>query len=155
VLAEMERQVQVFADALAFEHAQCVKGQLDALRSAMQPQVGERDVSYDQDVVYFGDASALIMKIRRGAVLCVELVPLDDVSREMFLMSRYVQDSPKELIVNDLANVERAAKVLRASNGRKITVTVPKRGVKAALLRLCADNYAYRVGVGSGKSRIC
>lgn len=150
VLRQMEQQLKTCMDVLEFERAQRLKAHIDALRSALQRQIVERDVSYDQDVVYFGEDGVCVTEIRRGAVLGVEFIAMD-VSREAFFATRYARESPKELIVNELPDVTGVAEALRASNGCKISVTVPKRGVKVALLRLCEQNYAYRVGAGLDK----
>ena len=149
VIGDMKRRMRHCAGRLEFEKAQRIKEQVEILERALEKQIVERDVSHDQDVIYFGNSKALVAQIQRGALQGFHLVevdrPADDEAREQFLLGRYSQHSPRELIVNCLSNPEQVAGTLTAANQYKVKVTLPKRGVACKLLQLCELNYGYRV----------
>lgn len=149
-IQEMERQMMEYAETLQFERAQKIKVQIRSLQSTLKKQIVERDVEYDQDVVYFGAEKALVTEIASGMIRNLRLYPLDlrdgyDAACEWFLVTRYGTAGPDEIIVNRLAEPERMERALSLTNGRKVKVTLPKKGLKADLIRLCERNYYYRV----------
>ena len=153
LLRHLRRQMLAYAERLEFERAQRLKSHLEALEHALEPQVVERDVRHDQDVLYFGAERVAVMHVGRGAVQGLEVRALDSpVTRgaaaercDRFLLGHYAQRSPQELIVNligDRAGVEQA---LTTANGSRVRITVPQRTGAAALLKRCELNHAYRV----------
>ena len=151
VIGDMKRRMRQCAGRLEFEKAQRIKEQVEILERALEKQIVERDVSHDQDVIYFGAAGkALVATIRRGALQGLHLLDMDaaagdDEACQQFLIGRYWQQSPKELILNRLNNPEQVAVTLTTVNRYKVKVTLPKRGVACRLLQLCELNYDYRV----------
>lgn len=147
---EMRRQMMECAEVLEFEKAQKIKEQIRSLEYTLEKQIVERDVEYDQDVIYFGAEKVLVTEIMSGMIRNLQIFPLElergyEVACEEFLISRYGAAGPDELIINRLTEPERMEKTLSLTNGRKVKVTVPKKGLKADLIRLCERNYRYRV----------
>lgn len=155
LIRHMQRQMRTYAMRLEFERARFLKTHPEALAQALEPQVVERDVPYDQDVLYFGDDRVLIMHERRGAVLGFTLCDLEpaepagatNTRADHFLLVRYGFSSPRHLIVNRLGSRRDLEQALTTSTGHRVHVTIPRRGQETyRLLELCALNYAYRTG---------
>ncbi len=149
LVADMRAEMAACAERLEFERAQRIKEQMLALEATLQPQIVERDVDYDQDVVYFGpDESclALVATIRNGALLGVALCPLDatvaypQACRD-FLLAPYRRSGPEEVLCN--APEEVAAAFAAQTDKRR--VRVPAAGIEQELLELCRLNYEYQV----------
>ncbi|MBN1877534.1 MAG: GIY-YIG nuclease family protein [Anaerolineae bacterium] len=148
---DMRAEIDVCAAQLAFERAQRIKKQVLALEATLQPQIVERDIDCDQDVIYFGPAKAhcaLVATIRHGILLGVALHPLDaagDYAQmcRAFLLARYIHSGPDEVICNAPGE---AAVALRAVS-RGMRVLCPIAGDEYALLELCRLNYEYQINV--------
>lgn len=67
---------------------------------------------------------------------------------DRFLASYYLEREtlPDEIIVSSVSNIRMVRAALRRSRGYAPRIVHPKRGLKLALLQLCASNYEYRVG---------
>jgi excinuclease ABC subunit C len=143
--SRLRRQMMAYAAAEEFERALWLKRRVEALEQALQPQVVERQVAHDQDVIYWRDDRAFIGHIRRGALYAVALRPVTP-EPTAWLLQHYAHRCPPELILNHLDEPEAVGRALSASNGYRVRVTLPRRGDKAALLALCERNYDYRVG---------
>ncbi|MGC9395059.1 MAG: GIY-YIG nuclease family protein [Anaerolineae bacterium] len=151
LVADMRAEMAACAERLEFERAQRVKEQMLALEATLQPQIVERDVDYDQDVVYFGpDAArrALVATICKGALLDVALCSLDvsasyaQACRD-FLTTRYARSGPEEVLCNAPEEVMAAFAALVD----KRRVYLPSSDVERGLLELCRLNYEYRIKV--------
>jgi excinuclease ABC subunit C len=154
LIRQMKNQMTAYAERLDFERASRIKKQLEALEVTLEKQIVERDVDIDQDVIYFGERKALVMHIKRGAVLGLELLDLDlttDYTEacERFILSHYRQDSPDGLIVSELRDPRRVEQLFTAACQRSISVRLANSGVDGELMQLCKQNYAYRT---SGKA---
>ncbi len=152
-LAErMRGQMWEHADRLEFEQAARMRDQLDALENGLKVQAMERDIGHDQDVVYFGQAKVLVAALERGAIQELGLYGLElDFGHaeacERFLLSHYVTNSPRELVVNDLRHAGEVEQRLSATNRYPVEITLPQRSRERALLDFCERNYRYRVSV--------
>lgn len=151
LIADMRAEMVACAERLEFERAQRIKEQMIALEAPLQPQIVERDVDYDQDVVYFGPdvaRRALVATIRKGALLAVTLCSLDATAAypqacRDFLLARYGRSGPEEVLCNAPGEVVAA---LAAQTGKR-RVRVPVVGVEQELLELCRLNYEFRIKV--------
>ncbi len=147
--ADMRAEMTACAERLEFERAQRIKEQMLALEATLQPQIVERDVDYDQDVVYFGPDEArraLVATIRKGALLAAALYSLDVTAAypqacHDFLLARYARSGPEEV----LCNAPEEAVVPFATLRDKRRVRVPTAGIEQDLLELCRLNYEYQV----------
>jgi len=154
LVADMRAEMAACAERLEFERAQRIKEQMLALEATLQPQIVERDVDYDQDVVYFGPDEArraLVATLRKGALLGVTLCPLDATvaypqACRNFLLARYRRSGPEEVLCNAPEPV--AAAVAAQANKRR--VCVPAAGIEQELLALCRLNYEYQVKEKNG-----
>jgi excinuclease ABC subunit C len=151
VLRSMKCDMDRCAKALDFEKAQRIKNQYEALRATLSSQIVERDTGLDQDVVYFGGDTVLVMRILQGAVLHLSIHKLDSrVAVEdrpvTFLWQHYARTCPDEIITNHPLNDQALLDHLRSMKGRKVRVTCPQRGIKRHLLALAGRNLKYRVG---------
>jgi len=149
VIRAMKREMQVHADNLQFERAQRLKEQIHGLESALEKQVVERDVAYDQDVLYFGDRHVLVATISRGAILGFSLFDLEpgfdhDEACERFILSHYGSSCPQELIVSKTRHAAAAEQALSKASGHAVHIILPGSGVEYELLQICQMNYEYR-----------
>jgi len=149
LIRQMKVRMRDCAERLEFERAQRIKNQVEALESALERQIVERDVPHDQDVIFFGERAALVTHIKRGTVQGLSWLDLDLTSEhaaacEQFLIHHYARECPEELIVNQLRNPAQVALTLTESNQRRIAVTLPIQGTQRGLLRFCELNYNYR-----------
>jgi excinuclease ABC subunit C len=153
LVVDMRAEMTACAERLEFERAQRIKEQILALEATLQPQIVERDVDHDQDVVYFGPDEArraLVATIHRGALLGVAFCPLDATvtyprACRDFLSARYARSGPDEV----LSNVPEEALAAFTAQRNKGRVRVPTAGVEQELLELCRLNYEYQVKVCS------
>jgi excinuclease ABC subunit C len=148
----MRQEMLAHAERLEFECAQRLKERIEALEQALSPQVVERQVDHDEDVIYFGSDEALVATVRRGVLQGLSLCTLQPGNGRQppgagFLLSRYAAHAPEEIIVNHLPDREAVEQALRQATGRRVRITIPRRGAKAALLALCAQNYDYRTSL--------
>lgn len=155
LLEQMRREMLAHADRLEFELAQRLKERVEALELTLSPQVVERQVDHDEDVLYFGSEGVLVATVRRGILQGLSLCALEGANGgsspcERFLLSRYEGQAPDEIIVNELPDLGAIEQALRRATGRPVRITVPRRGAKAQLLALCAENYAYRTSLAGG-----
>lgn len=151
LVADMRTEMATCAERLEFERAQRVKEQMLALEATLQPQIVERDVDHHQDVVYFGPSEArraLVATIHKGVLLDVALYPLDmkvsyaQACRD-FLLARYAQSGPEEVICN--APEEAVTAFVVQKDERR--VCLPVDDIERGLLELCRLNYEYRIKV--------
>jgi len=150
---QMTDQMWEHADKLRFEEARRLRDQIEALEIGLQGQIAERDIGHDQDVIFFGDGKALITSVRSGVIQSLELRDVDLTAGyaeacEHFLLSHYAKDSPAELIVNHLRDLDEVERALTSANGWEVKVTVPQEGTECELLKFCEQNYVYRVSNG-------
>lgn len=161
ILHEMRDEMMRCADEELFIRARKIRDQLVAIDYALEKQIVERELDYDQDVIYF-DAEAksnqaLVMSIKQGMLWEMQLVNLNDgipidnshgqsMSGRLadFLCDRYKHGAPKEIIMNGPEHLQALGLELSQHNGCRVQITIPKRGVKAQLLRLCKRNFDYR-----------
>jgi excinuclease UvrABC nuclease subunit len=128
---------------MEFERAQVIRDQVAVLESVLVNQIVERDVAFDQEVIYFGESQALVAEIKRGILRGMALHSLpaeDDPGPDpcaRFLRERYAHASPTELITNR-AGMPRL-------EGQGLKIILPEQGVEKALLDLCQLNYEYRI----------
>jgi excinuclease ABC subunit C len=143
VIQQMKTAMWDWAEKMEFERAQVIRDQVAVLESVLVNQIVERDVAFDQEVIYFGESQALVAEIKRGILRGMALHSLpaeDDPGPDpcaRFLRERYAHASPTELITNR-AGMPRL-------EGQGLKIILPEQGVEKALLDLCQLNYEYRI----------
>jgi excinuclease ABC subunit C len=148
ILTRFRDQMEVCAKNLDFESAAKLRDRIMIIENFLEKQIVERDEKYDQDVLFFGNSHVMVLEIKKGMLLKVNLftLPEEDTYQNAcigFLTSRYIKDSPEELIVNTLKNVEINEKQLFSNNKTPVKITFPDQGIKMDLLMLCKKNYKY------------
>lgn len=155
VIEKMRENMLHYAAQLAYEKAQKVKEQINALTYGLQSQTVETDVDYNQDVLFFGSHHVLVAEVRQGALQRMNLHKLpaaNETSTQQFILTRYAVNCPDELICNTLANSEQVQSALTALHQRSIKLTLPQQGSGYYLIKLCEMNYHYRKQNSTGKS---
>jgi excinuclease ABC subunit C len=145
----LRARMSELSEHLEFEKAKILRDQIVAIESVLEKQIVEQDVKYDQDVIWFEDHYALVMKLKLGMVQSVNFFCFDKTldhvkSREDFLLSNYKKECPKELIINELEKPAIIEKALSSQNQDNISISIPKKGIKNELLLLCRKNFMYR-----------
>jgi excinuclease ABC subunit C len=149
VIEYMKARMLEHAERLEFEQAQRIRDQAVVLESVLTNQVVEREVAYDQDVVYFGEGQALVAEIQRGILRTVNLYDLPAVAGgedacAQFLLQHYTQAAPEEIITNRLAGAEQMQTQLAQRCGHPVTLRIPEQAAEHNLLSICEMNYEYR-----------
>lgn len=152
LLHHLKRQMVASAAQLRFERASWLKRHVELLEGALEPQVVERPVRHDQDVLHFDGDTVLALHLRRGTLTgCTfsDLAP----SADQFLLDRYAAGCPAELIVNQVANPSLLEQRLTAAAGHRVRLTIAHagRGTADRLMRLCALNHAHRAADGRAR----
>ena len=167
LLTDMEAQMREASANLAFEKAAALRDEIKAINALEQKQkIIKTDSIADKDVIAYarGDNMAFfeVFFIRGGKLIgreSYQLKDTDDVSKND-LMSDFVKqfysvsvNLPEEILMQvgfDDSDVIRDW--LREKRGKKVILTVPKRGEKAELIKMvkknadiARDNYEIRV----------
>ena len=150
IVQEMKNQMQAYAESLEFERAKWIRDRVEVLERTLQKQVVERDIDYDEDVIYFSDdAKVVVANVKHGALWHLAFFDLppkqskDEAYRE-FILDQYAEDCPRELVVNRLKAPADIAMSLTTESGSPVRITVPESGDKLDLLKICEVNYKYR-----------
>jgi excinuclease ABC subunit C len=153
MIRRLDREMRQASEALEYELAARLRDDLAALRRAMEKQAVVLPDGTDADVVAFADdpleAAVQVFHVRGGRVRgqrgwvvekTEELTPGDLVHH--FCRQVYGEgDVPRELLVPALpGDAEALADWLSARRGSRVSLRVPRRGDKRALLETVARN---------------
>ncbi|HLU34056.1 MAG TPA: excinuclease ABC subunit UvrC [Natronosporangium sp.] len=167
LVRRLERQMYEASEALEFERAARLRDDLAAVRRAMEKQAVVLPDGTDADVVAFADdpleAAVQVFHVRGGRVRGqrgwvvekTEELSLGDLVHH-FCRQVYGEageaapgeggpapDVPREVLVPELpADVDALADWLSQRRGARVTLRVPRRGDKKALLETVARNAA-------------
>ena len=149
LIRQMRRRMAACAAALQFEQAGHIKRHLQLLEAALEPQVVEREVRHDQDVLHFDANTVLALHVRAGKVCGCELWPLNGAAAQQFILDRYSRNCPSELIVNNLEEVPNVERQLSTPGGPHVRIAIAGTGRRAAdrLMQLAVLNHAYRLSL--------
>jgi excinuclease ABC subunit C len=151
---QLEKAMEEAAEKMDFERAAVVRDQLAAVRRISERQRVTVMGGRDQDIVGLAriedEACVELIAVREGKMLGHQQFTLQGVSDQedgailrAFLVQYYVDSTelPEELLLPaEPDDSEALGTLLTTKRGRKVTVTVPKRGDKAALLEVAATN---------------
>jgi excinuclease ABC subunit C len=152
--SQLEKAMEEAAEKMDFERAAVVRDQLAAVRRISERQRVTVMGGRDQDIVGLAriedEACVELIAVREGKMLGHQQFTLQGVSDQedgailrAFLVQYYVDSTelPEELLLPaEPDDSEALGTLLTTKRGRKVTVTVPKRGDKAALLEVAATN---------------
>ncbi len=159
VLDQLTGQMEKAAEALQFERAAQLRDQIRAARQIVERQKVVSGKQEDEDVIAFaqdertGEACVQVFFIRRGKLIGRESFVLEGVPPEANgeLISAFVKQfydeaafvPPSILLPKDLDERKIIEQWLRSRRGgKKVTLTVPKRGAKHELLHMAGENAA-------------
>jgi excinuclease ABC subunit C len=158
LIAAMYSKMGACAERLEFEKAESMLRHIRILERMPAKQIVDREISVNQDVLYFGEGRVLIAKVQEGMLRDFSMRELEisceeaaastaapESACDSFLMSYYREERPDELIVNRIADPGKVRASLRTKGNKPVRITQPKRGLKFDLLQLCKNNYEYRM----------
>ena len=161
LLRELRAEMEAASENLEFEKAAKLRDKIKAIeRIASRQKVVVKD-SVEEDVfavVESGEKACLaVLSFRDGLLVGSEhfiLNACEDMRREaitrFYSMGRYI---PSLVVVDEeISDAELIGEYLSEKKGKKVTVTVPKRGEKAKVLEMCLSNAAQKLGEHLGKS---
>ena len=154
VVKDLTNKMKAASASMNFERAALLRDKIRAVGDVMQPQKA-LDVSDDnRDIIAYlpcmEDALVQVMITRGGKLLSSRMYTLEGAAREdgdevlvRFITQYYssVNLPAREVLVSrDIPDVEVLEQLLTETAGRKISVFTPKRGEKAALIRMAEKN---------------
>jgi excinuclease ABC subunit C len=157
MVRRLERDMQEASERLEFEHAARLRDDVAALRRAMEKQAVVLGDGTDADVVAFAEdpleAAVQVFHVRSGRVRgqrgwvvekTEELTTGDLVHHfctQVYGAEQGETDVPRELLVPALpADADALAEWLSGHRGSRVTLRVPQRGDKRALMETVARN---------------
>jgi excinuclease ABC subunit C len=151
LMDELRLRMERYADNLEFEKAHNVMMHIRTLEKTKSKQIVDRETVHNQDVLYFGEYEVMIASLQFGMVKELQLLRYEpgkdvDAACDRFIVDRYREVRPDEIIVSRLGDRIAVGRELRMRNKSKVELTLPKRGLKLQLLQLCRQNYEYRIG---------
>ena len=155
ILARFRDQMDSCSQTLDFESAAKLRDRIMIIETFLEKQIVERDEKYDQDVLFFGDMHAMVMEIKKGMLLKAKLFNLEEEDHGQdpclrFLISRYRENSPDELIINVMKDNVINGKQLFSNSKTPVKITIPDQGIKMDLLMLCKKNFEYLIKKAQG-----
>lgn len=154
IVRGIEAKMEKAAADLNFERAADYRDQLKAIEriTARQKVIGSSDT--DQDVIAFarqdGDACVQIFFIRHGKLIGREYFMLDNTEGEsdpevlQEFLTQFYDDAayiPKEVLLpNEVEEANVIEEWLRRKRNTKVTIQVPRRGMKRELVKMAAEN---------------
>jgi excinuclease ABC subunit C len=153
-LSELNGRMILAAERMQFERAAMYRDQMRAAERIVERQKvvsGKRD---DEDVIAFaqdkGNACMQVFFIRRGRLIGRESFMLEGVEEDengellaSFLKQFYADAAflpPQVLLPRDLDEHDIIEQWLRSKRGANVTLRIPKRGSKRALVQMATEN---------------
>ncbi|HEY81302.1 MAG TPA: excinuclease ABC subunit UvrC [Caldilineae bacterium] len=154
VMAELHRRMNQAAERLQFERAAMYRDQIRAAERIVERQKVVSGRQEDEDVIAFaqdkGQTCVQVFFIRRGRLIGRETFMLEGASEEenQELLTSFIQQfydeaaylPPNILLPVALDETAIIETWLRGKRGAKVTLKVPKRGSKKALVAMAAEN---------------
>lgn len=167
LLKEMEEQMRWASETLEFERAAALRDKIKSIRALEEKQkVIETDHFADKDVIAFSKGEDMVFFevffIRDGKVIGHENYRIENTGDMLKndLMSDFVKqfyagsiDLPEEIVLQfGFEDEAVVADWLREKRGKKVVLTVPKRGEKLRLVEMvkknadiARDNYSIKI----------
>ncbi len=156
IVRDIEKSMQEAANLLDFEKAAYHRDQLRSIDRVVTKQKVISAANSDQDVIAFArednEACVQVFFIRHGKLIGREYFLLegteDEADKEIlsdFLTQFYDEAAhiPKEVLLpNEVEEARVIEQWLKQKRSTKVTITVPRRGIKKALVNLASTNAA-------------
>ena len=151
-LALLNDKMATASQAMQFETALELRNQIASIRLLTQRQIVDNERRYDQDVMVFRQVGekmlAVQMGVRKGVLLGKKefSVDLQPMVEEEFLKAYYTTNQiPREILLNKACWSEPEEKAaleefLSSKRLAPVSLTVPRRGDKVALVQLAEKN---------------
>ena len=154
VMAELHRRMMEAAERLQFERAAMYRDQIRAAERIVERQKVVSGRQEDEDVIAFaqdkGQTCVQVFFIRRGRLIGRETFMLEGAEDEenQRLLGSFIQQfydeaaylPPKILLPVELDEATIIESWLQSKRGAKVTLKVPKRGTKKALVEMATEN---------------
>lgn len=156
LVGELETRMRDAAESTEYERAAVYRDQLRAIERVQEEQRIDALEDVDQDVVGLfvqGDrAEIALVIVRNGRMTNVRTFDLgsvglpDEEILAAFVGEYYAQGAfvPDHIFLpGEIEAMDGLAEVLSEGRGRKVKISVPKRGSRAALVRMANENAAH------------
>lgn len=154
VIKKLEEEMQRYADELKFEKAAVIRDRLKSVNELLKKQVVYSVKAEERDVIglYFDDwnCAASVLSIRSGRLVGKRSFVLEGMGAstrgavmDSFVLQYYEANPevPKEIALQyEPESTEVLEEILSRKRGGRVTLLVPKRGVKAELVDLAEQN---------------
>ena len=154
VIEQLEQSMSAASRAMQFERAAELRDCIRDVRGLMEQQNAQRATLAEQDVIALAqdglDAMAQVMFVRRGKLIGAEAFALPREGNEppdevlgAFLLQYYAdRQPPREVLVQGADAPEDLESWLRSRREGAVTLTIPQRGDKRALVLTAQKNAA-------------
>ena len=156
IIRDIENRMQQAADDLDYEQAAILRDQLKAVDRVVSKQKVISAANTDQDVIAFareqGDACVQVFFIRYGKLIGREYFLLEGTEGEAdeevlseFLTQFYDEAAhiPREVLLpHEVEEARVIEQWLKEKRSTKVTIQVPRRGKKKALVQMASNNAA-------------
>lgn len=154
VMAELDRRMRLAAERMQYERAAMYRDQIKAAQRIVERQKVVSGRQEDEDVIAFaqdkGNACAQVFFIRSGRLIGRETFMLEGASEEenKALLGSFVKQfydeaaylPPQILLPVELDETAIIQQWLHGKRGAKVTLRVPQRGEKKALVAMAEAN---------------
>jgi excinuclease ABC subunit C len=155
IMTEMRAKMLAASESLDFERAATLRDQLQAMDRVVERQKVVSPVDIDQDVIAFAqektDTCVQVLFIRGGRLVGREYFMLDgaDESTDTEILGNFIaqfyeeaaQTPDEVLLPNEVEEARILEQWLRDKRGgKKVKITVPRRGTKMELVKIAAEN---------------
>ena len=154
VIKKLEEEMQRYADDLKFEKAAVIRDRLRSVNELLKKQVVYFTRDEDRDVIglYFDDwhCAASVLSIRSGRLVGKRSYVLEGMGAssrgavmDSFVLQYYDANPevPREIALQyEPESAEVLSEILSRKRGGKVSILVPKRGVKAELVEMAEQN---------------
>lgn len=146
LIGAMYRQMEAYAERLAFEKAEHMLRHIRILERTAERQIVDRETSGTQEAVYFGEGFVCIAQLHDGMLHRIDTEPWERgeegaAACDRYLLQRYrTLPRPDEIIASEIGDARLLRAALRRRGQPAAVITVPRRGVKRELLALCRRN---------------
>ncbi|MBO9308419.1 MAG: excinuclease ABC subunit UvrC [Chloroflexi bacterium] len=154
IIRQVREEMIAAAESLQFERAAALRDRLRAMERVVERQKVVLPANVNQDVIAFaqekGDTCVQVLFIRGGRLIGREYFLLDGADEtsaaeilRQFVLQFYENAAqvPEEVLLpEEAAEAALLEQWLRAKRGKKVTLSVPKRGNKAELVRIALEN---------------
>ncbi|MFL5732220.1 MAG: excinuclease ABC subunit UvrC [Chloroflexia bacterium] len=156
IVKSMRKEMLEASEKLEFERAAVFRDRIKKLEGVLQTQKVFSATNADEDVIAFaqedGEAVVQVFFIRGGKLRGREHYPLEGTEESdpaeimtSFIAQFYsdaVEVPPRLLLQHDISEADIIQSWLRQKRGTKVTLSVPQRGDKRALVDMAARNAA-------------